>query len=55
MEGNLKKWTNLIKRWQSRYFKLKEGILSYYDKKGGELKGTIHMRICKISYFLKNL
>jgi hypothetical protein len=31
MEGNLKKWTNLISGWQNRYFILNNDILTYFD------------------------
>lgn len=47
IEGYLKKWTNLISGWQSRYFMLKDGILFYCNKKDSPVKGTIHMKICK--------
>ena len=47
MEGYLKKWTNFVSGWQSRYFMLKDGILYYCNKKNTPVKGTIHMKICK--------
>lgn len=31
LSGNLEKWTNYWLGWQSRYFKLENGILSYYQ------------------------
>jgi hypothetical protein len=33
MEGQLKKWTNLISGWKYRYFILKKDILTYFDEK----------------------
>ena len=33
MEGELKKWTNLIGGWKFRYFILKNNILTYFDEK----------------------
>lgn len=29
IEGYLKKWTNYVKGWKPRYFKLENGILYY--------------------------
>lgn len=34
MHGTLSKWTNYIHGWQSRYFVLKNGILSYFKSEG---------------------
>jgi oxysterol-binding protein 1 len=48
IEGYLKKYTNLISRWKTRYFILENGILSYYSEKGGSLRGTIHMSISEV-------
>ena len=31
LSGNLEKWTNYWLGWQSRYFRLENGILSYYQ------------------------
>lgn len=45
MEGNLKKWTNMITRWKTRYVKIDKDVLTYYSKKHHNLKG---------SYLLKN-
>lgn len=33
MEGNLKKWTNLLGGWKNRYFILTDDVLTYYDFK----------------------
>lgn len=51
IEGYLKKWTNFVSGWQSRYFMLKDGILYYCNKKNTPVKGTVHMKICKIEVF----
>ncbi len=51
IEGYLKKWTNFVSGFQLRYFMLKDGILFYCTKKNSPIKGTIHMKICKIEIF----
>jgi hypothetical protein len=33
MEGYLKKWVNIMYRWKSRYFILKDHVLEYYTQK----------------------
>ena len=32
------------KQWRPRFFHLKEGVLRYYNKEGGELKGVLSSR-----------
>lgn len=35
------KWGTIFTRWRPRYFKLKDGILNYYIKENGELRGKL--------------
>lgn len=39
MEGYLKKYVNVVVRWQERYFILNDHILYYCERKGGNMKG----------------
>uniref|UniRef100_UPI00358F2C70 pleckstrin homology domain-containing family A member 3-like n=1 Tax=Myxine glutinosa TaxID=7769 RepID=UPI00358F2C70 len=51
MEGVLYKWTNYLSGWQSRWFVLDGGILSYYEYQedvGKGCKGSIKMSVCEI-------
>ena len=41
MEGYLKKWTNIVHRWKTRYFILKNSKLQYRKYKYSEVKGEI--------------
>lgn len=38
----------MVYRWKPRYFILKNGILTYCDKKGDAPKGKIHLKISEI-------
>jgi PH domain len=49
MEGSLKVWINLLYRWQSQFFILHDGVLSYCDRKGGKMIGAIHMKVAKVA------
>ena len=40
MEGNLKKWTNMITRWKTRFVKVEKDVLTYFSKSHHSLKGT---------------
>lgn len=48
MEGYLKKWINLIYRWQNRYFIIHDGVLMYCVGKDKPKKGQVHLSICSI-------
>ncbi|KAI0227081.1 Pleckstrin homology domain-containing family A member 3 [Lamellibrachia satsuma] len=51
MEGTLWKWTNYFSGWQSRWFILDNGILSYYksaDDVNNGCKGSIKMAVCDV-------
>ncbi|XP_013381773.1 pleckstrin homology domain-containing family A member 8 [Lingula anatina] len=51
MEGTLWKWTNYFSGWQSRWFILDNGILSYYksqDDVENGCKGSINMSVCDV-------
>ncbi|CAD8189013.1 unnamed protein product [Paramecium octaurelia] len=48
MEGYLKKWTNIVTRWQDRYFILNDHILHYCEHQGGQSKGQIHLKVAAI-------
>ena len=52
MEGQLWKWTNYWNGWQSRWFILDQGILSYYksvEEVEQGCKGSINVSACEIS------
>lgn len=52
MEGQLWKWTNYWNGWQSRWFILEDGILSYYksyDEVSQGCKGSINVSACEIN------
>jgi len=49
MEGTLKIYTNFFTGWKPMYFVLHEGILSFCEEKGSELKGRIHLKIANIT------
>jgi hypothetical protein len=38
----------MVKGWKKRYFELSDDLLIYYDKKGGKVKGNIHLKISEI-------
>lgn len=48
MEGEINKWTNYISGWQKRYLNLRGEILYYYEKKGENAKGKVHLAVSKI-------
>jgi len=51
MEGELWKWTNYWNGWQSRWFILEDGVLSYfksYDEVSLGCKGSISLNVCEI-------
>ncbi|CAK61320.1 unnamed protein product (macronuclear) [Paramecium tetraurelia] len=48
MEGYLKKWINIVTRWQDRYFILNDHILHYCEHQGGQSKGQIHLKVAAI-------
>lgn len=39
MEGILSKWTNVVHRWQYRYFLLDDDVLRYYTSKEKMVRG----------------
>ncbi|CAG9860466.1 unnamed protein product, partial [Phyllotreta striolata] len=52
MEGILWKWTNYWNGWQTRWFVLKNGILSYYksqDEVNQGCKGSLKVQACEIN------
>ncbi|EGR34348.1 oxysterol-binding protein, putative [Ichthyophthirius multifiliis] len=49
MEGYLNKWINIFQQWKERYFILHEDCLHYCDVQGGQIKGTIHLKIANIA------
>jgi hypothetical protein len=51
MEGNLKKWVNMISGWQTQYFILHDDLLTFCEKKGAETQGIINLRIAKLVSF----
>lgn len=51
MEGNLKKWVNIVSGWKTRYFVLHDDVLTYCETKGSETKGIISLKIAKIIQF----
>ena len=51
LSGNLEKWTNYWLGWQTRYFKLENGILSYYQNEEeveSGAKASIKIASCDI-------
>ena len=48
MEGELEKWTNYISRWKVRYCVLKGEIFYYYNQRGEQAKGKVHLSLGKI-------
>ena len=49
LEGYLRKWVNIMYGWKPRYFILHDGLLTFCDSKGGRKKGTIYLKIARIS------
>ncbi|CAF4774314.1 pleckstrin homology domain-containing family A member 3-like isoform X1 [Pieris napi] len=52
MEGILWKWTNYWNGWQTRWFVLENGILSYYksqDEASQGCKGSVKVSVCQIN------
>ncbi|KAL3267709.1 hypothetical protein HHI36_006840 [Cryptolaemus montrouzieri] len=52
MEGTLWKWTNYWNGWQTRWFVLKDGILSYYksqEEVSQGCKGSMKVQACEIN------
>ncbi|CAH0406579.1 unnamed protein product [Chilo suppressalis] len=52
MEGILWKWTNYWNGWQTRWFILENGILSYYksqDEVNQGCKGSVKVSVCQIN------
>lgn len=52
MEGILWKWTNYWNGWQTRWFVLKNGILSYYksqEEVNQGCKGSLKVQACEIN------
>ncbi|KAL1498064.1 hypothetical protein ABEB36_008921 [Hypothenemus hampei] len=52
MEGTLWKWTNYWNGWQTRWFVLENGVLSYYkskDEVNQGCKGSIKVQACEIN------
>ncbi|XP_038215930.1 pleckstrin homology domain-containing family A member 3-like [Zerene cesonia] len=52
MEGVLWKWTNYWNGWQTRWFVLENGILSYYksqDEVCQGCKGSVKVSVCQIN------
>lgn len=54
LEGYLRKWVNLMYGWKPRYFILHDGLLTFCDKKGGKIKGTIFLKIATISTIVED-
>merc|ERR1739844_499548 len=51
MEGELWKWTNYWNGWQSRWFIVDDGVLSYfksYEEVSQGCKGSISLNVCEI-------
>jgi PH domain len=48
MEGDLKKWVNIVSGWQNQYFILHDELLTFCEKKGSETKGVINLKIAKL-------
>ena len=51
LSGSLEKWTNYWLGWQTRYFKLENGILSYYQNEEevtAGAKASIKIASCDI-------
>ena len=49
MEGFLYKWNGVVSRWKKHYFKLIDEILSFSRKPETKRKGTIHLKISRVS------
>ncbi|XP_026329198.1 pleckstrin homology domain-containing family A member 3-like [Hyposmocoma kahamanoa] len=52
MEGTLWKWTNYWNGWQTRWFVLENGILSYYksqEEVNQGCKGSVKISVCQIN------
>lgn len=52
MEGILWKWTNYWNGWQTRWFVLENGVLSYYksqDEVNQGFKGSLKVQACEIN------
>ncbi|KOB68270.1 putative pleckstrin-like proteiny domain-containing protein, partial [Operophtera brumata] len=52
MEGILWKWTNYWNGWQTRWFVLENGIISYYksqDEVSQGCKGSVKVSVCQIN------
>ncbi|CAK1552164.1 unnamed protein product [Leptosia nina] len=52
MEGILWKWTNYWNGWQTRWFILDNGVLSYYksqDEASQGCKGSVKVSVCQIN------
>lgn len=49
MEGILSVWTNVLVGWKPKYFILHDCALIFCDHKGGQKKGSIHLKIATIS------
>ncbi|VVC92462.1 pleckstrin homology domain-containing family A member 3-like [Leptidea sinapis] len=52
MEGVLWKWTNYWNGWQTRWFVLENGILSYYKSQDEVIqgcKGSVKVSVCQIN------
>jgi len=47
-EGNIKKWTNVVTRFQKRYFTLTNELLTYYKEGIAGEKGQISLKLAKI-------
>ena len=48
MEGELKKWVNILVRYQQRYCVILGDVFYYYNNKGEEAKGKVHLGISKL-------
>nr|XP_022920853.1 pleckstrin homology domain-containing family A member 3-like [Onthophagus taurus] len=52
MEGTLWKWTNYWNGWQTRWFVLENGVLTYYksqEEVNQGCKGSIKVQACEIN------
>ena len=49
-QGYIKKWTNMVNRFQKRFFVLDNEVLSYYkdDKNSVTEKGQVSLKLAKI-------
>ena len=48
MEGEIKKWTNMLLGYQIRYCVITGEMFYYYNKKGEDVKGKVHLGISKL-------